>query len=59
MSDALDLLIYLDEALTKNLNSLVIDGYIEKRTSRFIEDRTLNAKTGLKEVTNIMEKIDV
>ena len=46
MSDALDLLIYLDEALTKNLNSLVIDGYIEKRTSRFIEDRTLNAKTG-------------
>ena len=47
MSDALDLLIYLDEALTKNLNSLVIDGYIEKRTSRFIEDRTLNAKTGI------------
>ena len=46
MSDALDLLIYLDEALTKNLNSLVIDGFIEKRTSRFIEDRTLNAKTG-------------
>lgn len=46
MSDALDLLIYLDEALTKNLNSLVIDGYIEKRTSKFIEDRTLNAKTG-------------
>lgn len=46
MSDALDLLIYLDETLTKNLNSLVIDGYIEKRTSRFIEDRTLNAKTG-------------
>ena len=45
MSDALDLLIYLDEALTKNLNSLVIDGFIEKRTSRFIEDRTLNAKT--------------
>ena len=46
MSDALDLLIYLDEALTKNLNSLVIDGFIEKRTSRFIEDRTLNARTG-------------
>ncbi|MBS4955543.1 hypothetical protein [Clostridium sp.] len=46
MNDALDLLIYLDEALTKNLNSLVIDGFIEKRTSRFIEDRTLNAKTG-------------
>lgn len=46
MADALDLLIYLDESLTKNLNSLVIDGYIEKRTSKFIEDRTLSAKTG-------------
>lgn len=45
MADALDLLIYLDEALTKNLNSLVIDGYIEKRTSKFIEDRTLSART--------------
>ena len=37
-----DLLIYLDEALTKNLNSLIIDGYIEKRTSRWIEDRTVS-----------------
>lgn len=37
-----DLLIYLDEALTKNLNALVINGYIEKRTSRWIEDRTLS-----------------
>lgn len=37
-----DLLIYLDEALTKNLNSLVISGYIEKRTSRWIEDRTIS-----------------
>lgn len=46
MNNALDLLIYLDEAITKNLNSLVIDGYIEKRTSKFIEDRTINAKTG-------------
>lgn len=44
MADALDLLIYLDEALTTNLNSLVIDGYIEKRTSRLIEDRTLTAR---------------
>ena len=34
LADALDLLIYLDESLTKNLNSLVIDGYIEKRTSK-------------------------
>ena len=37
-----DLLIYLDEELTKNLNSLVIEGYIEKRTSRWIEDRTIS-----------------
>lgn len=44
--DALDLLIYLDEGLSKNLNSLVIDGYIQARTSKFIEDRTLSAKTG-------------
>lgn len=41
-----DLLIYLDEALTKNLNSLIIDGYIEKRTSRWIEDRTVT--TGMR-----------
>lgn len=38
-----DLLIYLDEDLTKNLNSLVISGYIEKRTSRWIEDRAIAA----------------
>lgn len=38
-----DLLIYLDEGLTKNLNSLIINGYIEKRTSKWIEDRTLSA----------------
>lgn len=37
-----DLLIYLDEELTKNLNSLVIKGYFEKRTSRWIEDRTIS-----------------
>lgn len=41
--DVTDLLIYLDEGLTKNLNSLVINGYIEKRTSKWIEDRTISA----------------
>ena len=41
--DVSDLLIYLDEGLTKNLNSLVINGYIEKRTSKWIEDRTISA----------------
>ena len=38
-----DLLIYLDEGLTKNLNSLIINGYIETRTSKWIEDRTISA----------------
>ena len=37
-----DLLIYLDEELTKNLNSLVIEGFIEKRTSKWIEDRAIS-----------------
>lgn len=41
--DITDLLIYLDEGLTKNLNSLIINGYIEKRTSKWIEDRTISA----------------
>lgn len=44
-----DLLIYLDEALTKNLNSLIIDGYIEKRTSRWIEDRTVSTGVRMNE----------
>ena len=42
--NTLDLLIYLDELLTKNLNSLVIDGLIEARKSRWIEDRTLTGR---------------
>ena len=41
--DITDLLIYLDEGLTKNLNSLIINGYIERRTSKWIEDRTISA----------------
>ncbi len=47
--DSLDLLIYLDEVLTKNLNSLIINGYIEKRTSKWIEDRTLTARNHMEE----------
>ena len=47
--DSLDLLIYLDEVLTKNLNSLIINGYIEKRTSKWIEDRTLTARNNMEE----------
>ena len=42
--NSLDLLIYLDGVLTKNLNSLVVNGYIEKRTSKWIEDRTLTGR---------------
>lgn len=37
LADALDLLIYLDESLTKNLNSLVIDGYIEKELQNLLK----------------------
>lgn len=44
-----DLLVYLDEALTKNLNALVINGYIEQRTSKWIEDRTLSGGVRLQD----------
>ena len=37
----LDLLIYLDELLIKNLNSLALNGYIDIRTYRRIRDRTV------------------
>lgn len=51
-----DLLIYLDEALTKNLNALVINGYIEKRTSRWIEDRTISGGIRFEEKDQIFEE---
>lgn len=51
-----DLLIYLDEALTKNLNSLIINGYIEKRTSRWIEDRTISAGVRINERDQFYEE---
>ncbi|MDV4151364.1 hypothetical protein R0131_10980 [Clostridium sp. AL.422] len=37
----LDLLVYLDELLIKNLNSLALNGYIDIRTFRRIRDRTV------------------
>lgn len=37
----LDLLIYLDELLIRNLNSLTLNGYIDIRTYRRIRDRTV------------------
>ena len=43
MSDALDLLIYLDEALTKNLNSLVIDGFIVSDNIKSFRAENLDA----------------
>ena len=37
----LALLMYLDEGLVKNLSSLVLSGYINIRTTKLIQDRTL------------------
>ena len=37
----LDLLVYLDELLIKNLNSVALNGYIDIRTYRRIRDRTV------------------
>ena len=47
----LDLLIYLDEVLIKNLNSVALNGYIDIRTYRRIKDRTFggNVKIGDRE----------
>lgn len=42
----LELLMYLDEGLVKNLSSLVLSGYIEIRTTRLIQDKTLSEKIG-------------
>ncbi|MBE6048360.1 MAG: hypothetical protein E7213_08190 [Clostridium sp.] len=42
----LALLMYLDEGLVKNLSSLYLSGYIDIRTTRLIQDRTLTGKTG-------------
>jgi len=36
----LNLLIYLDEGLIRNLNSVALDGYIDIRTFRQVQDRT-------------------
>ena len=42
----LDLLMYLDEGLVKNLSSMVLSGYIEIRTTKIIQDRTLSGRAG-------------
>jgi hypothetical protein len=47
MEDALDLLMYLDEGLVRNLSSLLLSGYIDIRTTRLIQDRTLSGRAAL------------
>lgn len=42
----LDLLMYLDEGLVKNLSSLVLSGYIEIRTTKIIQDKTISGRFG-------------
>lgn len=42
----LDLLMYLDEGLVKNLSSMILSGYIEIRTTKIIQDRTLSGRAG-------------
>lgn len=44
MGDMLDLLIYLDESLIKNLSSAFFNGYIDIRTHKEINDRTISGK---------------
>lgn len=43
----LDLLVYLDELLIKNLNSLALNGYIDIRTYRRIRDTTIGGNARL------------
>ncbi len=47
----LDLLVYLDETLIRNLNSVALNGYIDIRKYRRIKDRTIggNVKIGDRE----------
>lgn len=54
----LDLLIYLDEALIRNLNSVVLNGYIDIRTYRRIKDRTFggNVKIGDRESNSLTSR---
>lgn len=42
----LALLMYLDEGLVKNLSSLYLSGYINIRTTKVIQDRSLTGKMG-------------
>jgi hypothetical protein len=45
--DVLSLLMYLDEGLVKNLSSLFLSGYIDIRTTRLIQDKTIVGRAGV------------
>ncbi|WP_300384482.1 hypothetical protein [Clostridium sp.] len=45
----MDLLVYLDEELIRNLNSVALNGYIDIRTFRKIKDRTIGGNVRLNE----------
>lgn len=45
----LDLLIYLDETLIRNLNSVALNGYIDIRTFRKIRDRTFGGNVRIED----------
>lgn len=53
---ALSLLMYLDEGLVTNMTSFVLNGYIEARTSRIIQDRTLTGRAGYDEREHIFDE---
>lgn len=44
MGDGLDLLIYLDENLIRNLSSVFFNGYIDIRTHREVNDKSFSGK---------------
>ncbi|NLK93744.1 MAG: hypothetical protein GX275_00945 [Clostridiales bacterium] len=46
-TNTLDLLMYLDEGLVRNLSSLVLSGYIDIRTTRLIRDKTLSGRAAI------------
>lgn len=56
MSNGFDLFIYLDEGLVKNLSSLLLNGYIEIRTSRTIVDRALTGRLQLENRQQVFEE---
>ena len=52
----LALLMYLDEGLVKNLSSLVISGFINIRTTRLIQDRTLEGAASINQRQHMFDE---